>query len=159
MKRFIVVSIVCTLVSAIAGMGSSCSDSSSGKDAAPLIDAAPSASCLEANNHSDFDWIATNVFSTGCAAFSACHKGTATQAAGLSLEPTVARAQLVGVASTLFPQFQRVKPNDAANSYLMIVMGHYPGPKKASGTMPLNLPLVCVEKRRAIERWIAAGAL
>jgi hypothetical protein len=132
--------------------------SSESPDAGAKTDAAPSASCLEANNHSDFDWIAQNVFATGCAAFSACHKGAATQAGGLSLEASVAKAQLVGVTSSLFPQFQRVKPSDATNSYLLIVMGHFDGPRKSSGTMPINSPLTCVEKRRAIERWITAGA-
>ena len=71
----------------------------------------------------------------------------------------MSHATLVGKASGLFPQFQLVKPSDPANSYLMIVLGHVAGPiDNKSGTMPYNSALLCVEKRRAVERWIMAGA-
>lgn len=136
-----------------------CGGGSSSVDAPPAIDAPPSAVCLEANGHSDLTWIQDKVFTPSCAGFSACHKGAANDAGGLNLETGMSRTALVGKASKLFPQFQLVKPNDAANSYLMIVMGHVAGPiNNNSGTMPYNSALLCVEKRRAVERWIAAGA-
>ena len=50
-------------------------------------------------------------------------------------------------------------PNQPSMSYLMVVLGHIDGPLDPRiGTMPYNSPLLCVEKREAIERWIAAGA-
>lgn len=59
----------------------------------------------------------------------------------------------------LFPSYDRVVPGDPQRSYLMVILGHVPGPLAPNvGTMPYNEPLLCAEKRQAIERWIAAGA-
>ncbi len=125
------------------------------------VDAAgPSAACLAATAHSDLTWIQDNIFSPSCSKFGACHKDAATSAAGLNLEAGKARANLVSVKSKLFPQFELVAAGSANNSYLMIIAGHYPGPLKPGiGTMPLNSPTLCIEKRQAIDRWIAAGAM
>ena len=67
---------------------------------------------------------------------------------------------MVGVDSILFPQFKRVVAGDPANSYLLMILGHIDGPIDPNvGTMPGgNNPLLCVEKREAIARWITAGA-
>lgn len=119
-----------------------------------------SASCREAMDHSDLTWIQDRVFQPSCAGFSACHMGTAPDAGGLSLERGQTHLQTVGVDSDLFPQFKRVVAGDPANSYMMIIMGQYPGPiDSKAGMMPYNSPLLCKEKRDAVERWIAAGAL
>src|SRR5262245_22927834 len=58
------------------------------------LDAAPS--CEEAKSHQDLAWIQDNVFTKSCALSSACHKGNAIEAAGLSLEADKSYAQLVG---------------------------------------------------------------
>ena len=137
-----------------------CSDPAPSTDAPPAVDAPPSAICLEAKAHSDLAWIQEKIFTPSCAGFSACHKGTARDAGGLNLETGNSQANLVNKPSKLFPQFQLVKPTDAANSYLLIVMGHVAGPiNSMSGTMPFNSALLCIEKREAVERWVAAGAL
>lgn len=133
-----------------------------GDDAADPVDAGvsdASPSCEEATQHSDLEWIQEEIFDKGCAAFTACHKGRALSAAELNLEAGVARDNMVGVESTLFPEYDLVVPGDPENSYLMIILGHYDGPLGEGGTMPYNNPLLCVEKREAIDRWIRAGAL
>ncbi len=130
-----------------------CSDngSSGGPDAV-------SPSCMEATMHDDLPWLQEKVFSPSCSGFSSCHMGAALDAEGLNLETGSTHAQLVGVRSELFPELVRVVPGDPANSYLMIAVGQYPGPLGKGGTMPLNNPLLCPQKRDAIERWIRAGA-
>ncbi|MBP9086488.1 MAG: hypothetical protein KBG15_10250 [Kofleriaceae bacterium] len=136
-----------------------CSDPAQPTDAPPGDDAPPSAICLEANDHSDLAWIQDKIFTPSCSGFSACHKGAARQAGNLNLEAGNSHSNLVNKPSGLFPQFQLVKPTDAANSYLMIVMGHFAGPlDNKSGTMPYNSAVLCIEKRRAVERWVTAGA-
>ena len=125
---------------------------------APQLDAPLSATCLEATQHSDLAWIQDRIFTPSCAAFTDCHRG-ATPPAGLSLEAGRARPNLVGVQSRLFPAYQRVAAGTPQNSYLLFILGHIPGPLAPNiGTMPYNSPLLCAEKRQAIERWIAAGA-
>jgi hypothetical protein len=133
--------------------------SCSGGGTSAAADAAPSPICLEANSHSDLAWIQEKIFTPSCASFSACHKGTARDAGDLNLEIGMARNSMLNKPSKLFPQFSMVKPSDAANSYLMMIMGHVTGPiDTKAGTMPYNSSLLCVEKRRAVERWIMAGA-
>lgn len=118
-----------------------------------------SPSCREAMDHSDLTWLQDRVFQPSCAGFTACHMGTAQEAGGLSLERGQTHRQMVGIDSGMFPQYERVTPGDPANSYLMIIIGQYPGPIDAKvGNMPYNSPLLCKEKRDAIERWIMAGA-
>jgi hypothetical protein len=127
-----------------------------GPDAAPP-DANPL--CLEATERSDLPWIQETILTPSCSAFNACHKGRALQAGGLNLETGQTHAQLVGVDSAMFPQYKLVAPGDPENSYLMIILGHAPGPLDPDvGTMPYNSDLLCVEMREAIARWIAEGA-
>jgi hypothetical protein len=130
-----------------------------GDDAAPDagIDASPA--CAEALTHSDLAWIQEKVFTPQCSGFNACHKGAATMAGGLSLEAGMARGEMVGIASTRFPTQTLVVPGNPAASYLLVAVGQYPGMiDPRIGTMPFNSPLLCREKRDAIERWIVAGA-
>lgn len=117
-----------------------------------------SASCMEATTHSDLAWLQEKVFTPSCSAFVSCHKGTALEAGGLSLEAGQVIPQNVNVDSTLFPQFKRIVPGNAANSYMMnILTGDGPLDPEV-GTMPYNNPKLCQEKLDAIERWINAGA-
>jgi hypothetical protein len=134
--------------------------------------------CAEAESHSDLDWLQAHVFSTSCV-FSSCHKGTAHDAAGLSLEPGKSWAGLVGqdcqmtIAMPPPTQWVRVVPGDPANSYLMVLVDPkdntlpggdsdpdgYDGPIDPKvGSMPYNSPLLCKEKIGALRRWIEAGA-
>jgi hypothetical protein len=117
-------------------------------------DAALSPSCQEARDHSDLDWIQDNVFTPSCAAFQACHQGQALSALGLSLEPGRSAESLINVPSQRFPDQTLVVPGDPRASYLMVVLGSYDGPLSSRGTMPPANPLLCAEKRQAIERWI-----
>lgn len=142
-------SIALGLIAGLAGCG----------DDGPATDADASPQCAEATLHADLDWIQTNVFTPSCSNFTSCHKGAATQAGGLNLEVDRAHDAMVNVPSTGFPTWKLVIPGDAANSYLMVAVGQYPGPLDPRvGTMPYNSRLLCREKRDAIERWIAAGA-
>ena len=114
-------------------------------------------SCDEAKTHSDLAWIQSNVF-TGSCAIGACHRGTAATAGHLSLELGLSHSQLVNTASTSATSWMRVVPSDAARSYLLVAIGAQSGPMPSDGLMPLGNGLLCVEKRDAITRWIAAGA-
>ena len=140
-------------IAALALAVAACSDDGvdPGADASPL--------CVEATAHSELEWIQDEIFNKGCSNFQACHKGAARQAGGLNLETGRAHAALVGIASTKFPTWQLVVPNQPAQSYLMVVLGQYDGPiDPRIGTMPFNSGLLCKEKRDAVERWIQAGA-
>lgn len=118
-----------------------------------------SPTCREAMDHSDLTWLQDRVFQPSCAGFTACHMGLAPDAGGLSLERGQTWRQLVGIDSEQFPTWKRVVPNDPPNSYLMVALGQYLGPIDPEvGMMPYNSPLLCKEKRDAIERWILAGA-
>ena len=116
--------------------------------------------CLEANEHSDLAWIQDHIFTPSCSRFTACHQGRANDAAHLSLEEGKVIDETVGVPSELFPEFGNiVEPGDPEASYLMVILGHLPGPiKEDTGTMPYNSPLLCEEMRNAIQRWIENGA-
>lgn len=126
-----------------------------GSDGRASPDAGLSPSCLEAEEHSDLEWIQENILTPSCAKFSACHMGSAPSAAGLNLEEGMSEQSLVGVPSTLFPDRTLVVAGDPAASYLMVVLGSQEGPLGIGGTMPYNNPLLCAPKRSAIERWIS----
>ena len=151
------------------------------------IDAPPSASCLEATQHSDLPWIEENVFKRSCI-FSGCHNGTNTDAGQMDLRPSGSPAtgsapaavggpgrtamHLVNVDSNLEPTFKVVVPNQPKQSYLMFMIQHIKGPDmdppapvpfkdgKMVPLMPQNAggKPICIEKRQAIERWILRGA-
>jgi hypothetical protein len=131
-------------------------------DAAGDTDATPS--CAEARDHNDIEWLQVNVFSRSCASATSCHRGAALQAAGLNLEPGNSETNLVnrvaisegidGMGLTV------VVPGDSDGSYLMVLIDHeskggrLSGPLPEAGTMPAVNPLICVDKRDAVGRWI-----
>ena len=118
---------------------------------------AVSASCREATEHSDIEWIQDNVLTPSCAAFNACHKGAALSAAGLNLEAGNAESNMLGAPSTQFPSFDLVVAGDPSSSYLMIILGAEDGPLDPGvGTMPFSSDVLCEQKLDAIRRWIAA---
>lgn len=124
----------------------------------PSVDAAPSAACLEAENHSDLQWLEQEVFAKSCSAFSVCHQGAAQSAGGLNLEPGNVQRNLVDQPSLAFPSKILVVPGDPDASYLMVLLGSRQGELPEAGTMPYQNPLLCKQKRDAIERWITALA-
>ena len=113
-----------------------------------------SPACLEADEHSDLEWIEREVLASGCAGFSSCHQGSAPSAGGLNLEPGMAFDNLVGVESTVATGMSLVEPGAPAESYLLVILGHYgaddPRIDPSIGTMPANNEMLCDEKRSAI---------
>lgn len=92
------------------------------------------------------------IFNNNCAV-SGCHNSTAQ--AGLVLSQGVAYNNIVNVASTEVPALMRVKPSDAANSYLV---------KKIEGTQTVGVrmpngrnPLGSVTIQN-IKNWVNRGA-
>jgi len=126
-------------------------------DADPDGSDGPSASCQEATSHSDLAWIQSNVLDQSCSTPS-CHRGVASNAGFLDLAAGHARDALVGVTSTSSTSWKRVVPGDPSRSYILVAIGQIPGPRPVDGIMPLGGPMLCVEKRDAIQRWIEAGA-
>jgi hypothetical protein len=122
------------------------------------IDAGPDPACAEAVDHSDLAWLQEHVFTPTCSDFTVCHQGRALQAEGLNLEDGDTFEELVNQPSSLFPEKLLVVPFEPENSYLMVAIGQIPGELGEGGTMPYNNPLMCVEKRDAIQRWIEQGA-
>jgi hypothetical protein len=120
--------------------------------------------CMEATEHSDLPWIQEEIFTPNCANFVACHSGDANQALGLNLEAGNAEGNLVGqeAQAETAGGLNLVEPGDPENSYLLVMLGQFGEddpriPPDAAGdpdTMPQNSPLLCQEKRDAIERWI-----
>jgi hypothetical protein len=151
------------LIAALVGCGE---PSNSFRDAA--VDTL-SPSCAEAVSHSDFAWLETNIFVVSCV-FSTCHNGADTGVASkIDLRAGQAYTHLVGAVSDLEPTRMLVVAGAPARSYLLVMLGQIQ-PQDADppanpirsdiGTMPQGNSgqLLCVEKRDAIERWIAAGA-
>jgi hypothetical protein len=117
--------------------------------------------------HSDLAWIQDNIFTKQCA-FVGCHNGGASPAGMMDLRAGMARTHIVNVASMIDTTRTIVVPGDAAKSYMLVMTGEIQpadaDPPAAAiradvGTMPQGSPLLCVEKRDAIQRWIVAGAL
>lgn len=140
------------------------------------VDAGPSPSCIEAQDHSDLAFIEDKIFKTSCV-FSSCHDGTGTGAGELNLKEFMSHTALVNVDATTDSKanppgdYKLVVPNEPRQSYLMFLVQHYQGsemsppagqPHGDVGFMPQDdtgqLPPLCVEKREAIVRWIEAGA-
>lgn len=132
-------------------------------DDVPGIDAGPSdasPACAEATTYQDFTNIQENIFKRQCA-FMDCHDSGQPEA-DMDLTGATAHGLLVDhdTVQDIAAGFKRVVPGSPSTSYLMIALGEYPGPIDPDvGTMPQNSPLICQEKRDAIERWIVAGAL
>jgi hypothetical protein len=149
------------LVISIALASAACGGGGSGDD--DTVDAAPadaSPSCQLATTYQDFSTIQTEIFNRQCA-FMDCHDSAAPESM-MDLTAVNARDQLVDVdvMLTVAAGMKRVVAGNPQSSYLMVILGEVPGPLDPDvGTMPLNSPLLCQEKRDAIERWIMAGAL
>ena len=118
---------------------------------------------------SDLTFLETKVFARSCV-FSSCHNGGSSKAGRLDLRAGNAFASLVDVDSRLQtdPQLKLVVPGEAAQSYLLVMIGDiFPSdaspaigpPPTDIGLMPQDGGLLCRERRHAIERWIIAGAL
>lgn len=120
-----------------------------------------SPSCMEAEEHSDLDWLQENVFTPGCANFSSCHMGSATQAGGLNLEAGMTETNLVNVESQIVEDLgmgpmDLVEPGDCDQSYLIVIMEGMPENliDSSVGIMPYGSPKLCQQKIDAICRWI-----
>lgn len=87
-----------------------------------------------------------------------CHS-LATAQAGLTLEATASYESLVGVPSTLRPQFLRVAPGDAANSWLVRMIGSDPAARFGLQRMPLSSLPLTPNQIATIINWIDQGAL
>ena len=86
-----------------------------------------------------------------------------TVSAELNLQEDNLLQNTLNVPSTLFPDAGPgeapilIIPGDPANSYMMVMLGSYDWARLGeSGTMPFNNPILCKEKRDAVERWIMA---
>jgi hypothetical protein len=124
-------------------------------------DAFVSAACMEATQHSDFQWINKEIFGKSCSNFPSCHD-SGNPEEDLDLTKDAAYASIVDVDAVQVPGKKLIKSGgtseaDCADSYLYNKMTNM---QVAAGkkSMPLNSPLLCQQKLDAICRWIAAGA-
>ncbi len=102
---------------------------------------------------SKFSSIQANIFNKSCAV-SGCHD-SGSQQAGLDLSSGKAYGNLVNVPSSQKPNILRVKPGDAANSYLVMKL------EGASGITGRRMPLggsLSTDQIDAIKQWINNGA-
>ncbi len=98
--------------------------------------------------------IQSNLFTPSCA-LSGCHAGSAPQM-GQNLSAGMAYSNIVNVPSMEHPSFLRVKPGDAANSYLyMKITGD---PRITGVQMPKVGGPLSSDKIAAIRDWINMGA-
>lgn len=104
-----------------------------------------------------FQKLLTEVLEPTCAA-SFCHTGSPPPVAPMTLEPTLAYAQLDNMPSSQEPSLMRVKPGDPENSYLMIKLRALSSKTFGTTQMPLNQPVLDDKMVQAIETWIARGA-
>ena len=153
--------VILLVIGAVGGLGA-CGGGGDDGDDTPAVDGAPadaSAACALATTYQNFTMIQTEIFQRQCS-FMDCHDALAPEAQ-MDLTGATAHSSLVDVPSTMAVAMgmDRVEPGNPAMSYLMVILGEYPGPlDPVVGTMPSNSPLLCQEKRDAIERWIVAGA-
>jgi hypothetical protein len=109
-----------------------------------------------------FSSISQNIFQTtdssGRVACTQCHSTAGARfTAGLNLEPAVAYANLVGVASTQRPDLRRVAPGDPGGSYLVHKLEGRAG--IVGERMPRTSgPFLTEGQMLVIRRWIELGA-
>lgn len=155
-------------LAACGGGGGNSVDAAS-NDGGPTVDAPLSATCIEAETHSDLTWIQANVFSKQCT-FSGCHNGSTGFAGKMDLRAGHSFTSLVGVTAHLCQMTNIVTAGHPEQSYLMVMLGQQKPADQSPpscaidptvGEMPQGNPtvLLCSQKRDAIERWITAGAL
>ena len=87
-----------------------------------------------------------------------CHS-LATAQAGLVLDAPESYDSLVGVASRLRPQFLRVEPFDATDSWLVRMIGDDPAARLGHERMPLASRPLTPNQIATIVNWINQGAL
>ena len=87
-----------------------------------------------------------------------CHS-LATAQAGLVLDATESYNSLVGVESLLRPEFLRVEPFDAADSWLVRMIGSDPAARFGHERMPLAARPLTPNQIATIVNWINQGAL
>ena len=87
-----------------------------------------------------------------------CHS-LATAQAGLTLTASASYESLVGVPSSLRPQFARVAPFDAPNSWLIRMIGSDPAARFGHQRMPLASMPLTPNQIQTIVNWIEQGAL
>lgn len=103
-------------------------------------------------NDPSFATVIQTIFNANCVG-GGCHNATAS--AGLVLSQGQAYNNLVNVDSTSEPNFKRVLPNDAQNSYIVMKLE---GRQTVGSRMPLNrTPLTTVQIQN-IKNWINKGA-
>jgi hypothetical protein len=124
-------------------------------DANGSPDASPA--CVEAVGHSDFAYVRDKVFAKSCKFEASCH-GSTGKAAKLSLTPANAYKELVNVPSIKKPEWILVTPGMPEKSYLLVKIGAVDGPL-VGDRMPYRNRPMCKEKRDAVMRWVAEGAL
>ncbi len=100
----------------------------------------------------DFESIQENVFTPIC---SPCHSG-ASAPEGLMLDAAHSYNLLVGVPSNEVPTFDRVKPGDPSQSYIIIKLTD--GVGIVGNQMPLNEKPLPAATIAAISQWITNGA-
>ena len=96
--------------------------------------------------------IQVKVFNQSCA-LSSCHGNTNNQA-GLLLTTGNSFSNLVNVQSVLFTQFNRVEPNNSANSLLIKILKGEVSPRMPFNRTPLSNATI-----DSIAKWIDNGAL
>ena len=87
-----------------------------------------------------------------------CHS-LATAQAGLTLAASASYQSLVGVPSRLRPQFVRVAPFNAPNSWLVRMIGSDPAARLGHQRMPLASMPLTPNQIATIVNWIEQGAL
>jgi len=87
-----------------------------------------------------------------------CHS-LATAQAGLTLTAAESYGALVGVPSTLRPEFLRVAPGDPATSWLVRMIGNDPAARFGHQRMPLSSLPLTPNQIANIVQWIEQGAL
>lgn len=126
-----------------------------------------SAECIEAEEHSDLEWIQEKIFTVSCSLSTSCHRGSANSALMLNLEAGMSEANMLDVPAMgeFADGLDIVEPGQPEQSYLMVILGQYGTndprlPQDSAGnriTMPdsaTGLDPLCEQKRDAIERWI-----
>lgn len=98
--------------------------------------------------------VQTQVFSPSCATFD-CHTGSSAPL-GLDLGPGQSAANLVNVASVERPQFLRVEPGNARDSY--VYMKITADPRIGGDPMPAIGGPLSAGDIELIETWIEQGA-
>lgn len=93
-----------------------------------------------------------SIFNSNCVG-GGCHNATAS--AGLILSQGQAYNNLVNVDSTSEPNFKRVLPNDAQNSYIVMKLE---GRQTVGSRMPLNRSPLTTVQIQNIKNWINKGA-